>query len=318
MEEMHQLQEKAGLKKKSNQLDWMYASAGQGASVMTEDKEAYLLGAKKIDKILAPTNELEGGFSLSNGAALDLSNANTLRDTQSKIREDPLLTIKKMEKASLDRFLNNPLKVNQIKEQKKKSKKERKAKKEKKSKRHSDESDYSSPRSPHREYRSRSGYYERSPDTRNYRRSRSPVKRRETRSRERYSRRSRSPARREPDSYRRYDRPSEHSRHQTAYESKSSSQVDNSKEKAEKERKLQEMMNDAQSMHSERSKMIQELNRQQEEEEANHRRAQARIHNDGHIAKFMSDARHSAYSSTHAVDLGSRIRSQRAKLSIDD
>ncbi|KAI0223997.1 RNA-splicing factor [Massospora cicadina] len=65
LEEMQQLQEKAGLKKRSNQLDWMYTSGGAHASGgIDEDKEAYLLGSRKVDKLLA-ASEQEAAFSLS-------------------------------------------------------------------------------------------------------------------------------------------------------------------------------------------------------------------------------------------------------------
>lgn len=43
-------------------------------------------------------------------------NANNYRDTQSKIREDPLFLIKKTEQANIKSIVSNPLKMKEIQE----------------------------------------------------------------------------------------------------------------------------------------------------------------------------------------------------------
>ncbi|KAI9291346.1 hypothetical protein K502DRAFT_297069 [Neoconidiobolus thromboides FSU 785] len=137
IEEMEQLQEQAGLKKRSNKLEWMYASGPIHQVMEQEEKESYLLGDKKIDKLLGGDKLIEGGEGLSSGKALDLTNANSIRDTQNKIRDDPLFMIKKMEKQSLEKLLKNPIKLAHLKEKKK----EKKEKKKSKSKKHSKDSE---------------------------------------------------------------------------------------------------------------------------------------------------------------------------------
>ncbi|KAJ3227564.1 RNA-splicing factor [Chytriomyces hyalinus] len=70
------------------------------------------------------------------------ANANSARDLQNKIRDDPLLAIKRREQASLQAVINNPLRLKALKAEKeaslqsanKKAKKEKKSKKEKKKK----------------------------------------------------------------------------------------------------------------------------------------------------------------------------------------
>ncbi|KAJ9071132.1 RNA-splicing factor, variant 2 [Entomophthora muscae] len=332
---MQQLQEKAGLKKKSNQLDWMYTSgAGHTSGGLDEDKEAYLLGSKKVDKILAASAEQEAVFSLSSGSALDLSSANSLRDTQSKVREDPLLMIKKMEKASLDRYLNNPLKLNQLKEAKK-PKKEKKSKKDKKSKREESDSEddrlnYSrkykeaSPERNSRPSRDRRSFNDSRRDSLSPERARASVERSRysynqsrddnrssyhgSRQRSPHSSRKRSPSR--PLSRRDYSPSS--NRNTT-----NSSRDQKTREEEERKRKIQSMLNNATELESERKERIISSNRREEQEELEQVRMRSEVHHKGHVAKFQRDARHSAYSGA-AADLGSRIQSQRAKLRLDD
>ncbi|KAJ3195675.1 RNA-splicing factor, partial [Dinochytrium kinnereticum] len=150
VQELQQLQESSGkIKKRQERLDWMYGGPGSSAQV-AEDREAYLLGKKKVDKLVEQgksVDELSTKNTFSATAvAVYGSNANTSRDIQNKIREDPLLAIKKREQASLQAVLNNPLRVKALKEAKKeKKKKDKKDKKDKKKKKHghasSDDSD---------------------------------------------------------------------------------------------------------------------------------------------------------------------------------
>ncbi|KAI8836104.1 Pre-mRNA splicing factor-domain-containing protein [Chytridium lagenaria] len=149
VQELQQLQESSGkIKKRQERLDWMYAGPGSVAQV-AEDREAYLLGKKKVDKLIEQgksVDELSSKNTFSATAtAIYGAQANTSRDIQNKIREDPLLSIKKREQSSLQAVLNNPLRVKAIKEaaesKKEKKKKEKKDKKDKRKKKHSSSDD---------------------------------------------------------------------------------------------------------------------------------------------------------------------------------
>ena len=130
-----------------------------------------------------------------------LQNANTLRDTASKVREDPMLAIKKQEQAAYEAMMNDPIKRRQLlaiagqtAEPKVKEKKHRRhhhrhrddsddERRHKRRRRDDDERGHRSSRSEHR--RRRSDSYSRSP---------SPIRRRDSFDRPR--RRSASPRRR--------------------------------------------------------------------------------------------------------------------------
>lgn len=96
IEELQKLQESAGGKIVTKRVDWMYAGpSGDGAGV-TEEREGYLLGKRRIDNLLK-SNDTQ---SLQKGAAVGVdaissSIANPARDTQKKVLEDPLLLIQK-------------------------------------------------------------------------------------------------------------------------------------------------------------------------------------------------------------------------------
>ncbi|KAI9202302.1 Pre-mRNA splicing factor-domain-containing protein [Polychytrium aggregatum] len=151
MAELQALQEAAGkVKPRMGRMDWMYGGGPGGSSAIAEEKESYLLGKKRIDSLIEQgktTEELSASNVFSASAAgVYGATANTSRDVQTKIREDPLLAIKKREQDALQSVLSNPLKVKQLRREReeregkdrsdkkdRKEKKERKHKKEKKS-----------------------------------------------------------------------------------------------------------------------------------------------------------------------------------------
>ncbi|KAJ3391001.1 RNA-splicing factor [Entophlyctis sp. JEL0112] len=145
MLELQALHEASGkIKKKQEKINWMYAAPGE-AQEMEEDREAYLLGKKRIDKLVDPgatTAEMSAQATFSATAALIYgANANSDRDMGNKIREDPLLAIKKREQASLQAVINNPVRIQALKAEREasaaaKSKKKESKKNSKKSKKH--------------------------------------------------------------------------------------------------------------------------------------------------------------------------------------
>lgn len=241
LQELQRLQEEQTGKKRTEKLEWMYATPATGSSQNPNDLEDYLLGKKRVDKILTADENAKLGAAHKNFIAVQ--NANNQRDIAAKIREDPLFAIKQQEQAAYQALMTNPLRLRELQERNgikpKKDKKEKKREKEErkrlKHERKHQKDRYSrslSPRSrrstsSERYYRSKRSaspepYYSRSPvptrqptDVRNrrydytetrrrYSRSRSPLRRDQSRERicsipTRFSRvdgRSRSPSRR--------------------------------------------------------------------------------------------------------------------------
>ncbi len=85
-------------RRKGDRLEWLYAAGGAGAgATIDDDREAFLLGKKRIDKIVSAetkTGEEAGPVFAKTQAAFYGLSANSARDLQSKVREDPLLAIK--------------------------------------------------------------------------------------------------------------------------------------------------------------------------------------------------------------------------------
>ncbi|KAF2869641.1 Pre-mRNA splicing factor-domain-containing protein [Massariosphaeria phaeospora] len=94
IEELQRLQEAAGGKAVSKRVEWMYSGPSADSGVVTEEREGYLLGKRRIDGLLkADTQSLQKGAAVGiDPLALD---ANSARDTKKKVLEDPLLIIQK-------------------------------------------------------------------------------------------------------------------------------------------------------------------------------------------------------------------------------
>ncbi|KAK6952432.1 hypothetical protein Daesc_006969 [Daldinia eschscholtzii] len=105
----------SGGRKVVDRVDWMYQGPSDGQNGTSEELEGYLLGKRRIDNILTKGSDHE---SLKKNAGpesfMALQNANTERDTAMKIREDPLLAIKKQEQAAYEAMMNDPIKRRQL------------------------------------------------------------------------------------------------------------------------------------------------------------------------------------------------------------
>ncbi|KAH7056084.1 Pre-mRNA splicing factor-domain-containing protein, partial [Linnemannia elongata] len=117
IQELQQLSERNGGKKRSDRLDWMYQAAPSGGARDEKDQEDYLLGKRSVDDILK--QKAAGGMkSLSkdsdNFMKQQVGKANSIKDLQAKVREDPLLAIKRREQASLEQLMKNPIKMRQL------------------------------------------------------------------------------------------------------------------------------------------------------------------------------------------------------------
>ncbi len=110
IQELQQLQEAAGGKKRMVRVDWMYSGPASGQAGTTEEMEGYLLGKRRIDGLLKGTENQNLEKSSNEEAFMAVQNANTARDTASKIRDDPMLAIKKREQAAYEAMVNDPMK----------------------------------------------------------------------------------------------------------------------------------------------------------------------------------------------------------------
>ncbi|RAL66705.1 hypothetical protein DID88_007489 [Monilinia fructigena] len=218
-EEIQNKLEAAGSRKRVDRVDWMYQGPSSGQAGTTEEMEGYLLGKRRIDGLIKGTEHKNLEKQASEASFMALQNANTLRDTAAKVREDPMLAIKRQEQAAYEAMMNDPIKRRRLLELAGQDTKEIKTKKERESiditidiamtmtmnegaSRHRSGEDYDEDR----DRRSRKSDYHRRSDS--YSRSRSPVERRDSFGRSRQPRsvspdnRARGRSRRERD----YDR----------------------------------------------------------------------------------------------------------------
>ncbi|KAI8377676.1 Pre-mRNA splicing factor-domain-containing protein [Radiomyces spectabilis] len=155
LQDLQRLQEDSGGRKRSERVDWMYAApnAGGRSGGVNSEMEEFLLGKKNVDELLRSKSSREEVASTADRFALSNANANNERDIQAKIREDPLLMIKKREQAAVKAIVDNPLRMKELRRQskdKKKKKKDIRDKSDRHSKHKSDRHHSKERRSDHR------------------------------------------------------------------------------------------------------------------------------------------------------------------------
>ncbi|GAA5962188.1 hypothetical protein JCM3765_003892 [Sporobolomyces pararoseus] len=214
VQELQRLQsESGGGKTREDRVEWLYAAPAESNGVNTEELESYLLGKKRVDKLLKGNEEkLMASQSSSStpagGTFTASSSANTARDTAAKIREDPLLAIKRQEQLQYEKMLKDPKRLKELRAAREgtggksgggESKEERRARREK---RRTEREDRHRERDRDRKSSRRSNHREDSYEDREYRRrSKSPRRRsyREEEERERERERPSSSSRRYQD-----------------------------------------------------------------------------------------------------------------------
>ena len=109
--ELEEMREAAGGKKRLNRVDWMYngPSSGQNGST-TEEMEGYLLGKRRIDNLLKDQASKKLEKAATQESFMALQYANTAKDTASKIRDDPMLAIKRQEQETFEAMMKDPKK----------------------------------------------------------------------------------------------------------------------------------------------------------------------------------------------------------------
>ena len=110
IQELQELQESAGGTKRQARVDWMYSGPSGGQVGTTEEMEGFLLGKRRIDGLLKGNDNQKLEKSSKEDSFMAVQNANTLRDTASKIRDDPMLAIRKQEQAAREAIMNDLVK----------------------------------------------------------------------------------------------------------------------------------------------------------------------------------------------------------------
>lgn len=111
MQEVQRMHEAAGGKPVSNRMQWMYSSGKSDSTGfgVSEEMEGYLLGKRRIDTLLKQKNdEAEQARKTHAEKTSATGNVGTARDMAAKLRDDPMLAIKKNEQASFDAMVNDP------------------------------------------------------------------------------------------------------------------------------------------------------------------------------------------------------------------
>lgn len=113
-EEIQRQFEAAGGKKRVDRVDWMYQGPTDGQTGTSEETEAYLLGKRRIDNLIKGNEHKKLEKQAGEESFMAMQNANNARDTASKIRDDPLLAIKRQEQAAYDAMMNDPVRRRQL------------------------------------------------------------------------------------------------------------------------------------------------------------------------------------------------------------
>ncbi|KAI0427774.1 Pre-mRNA splicing factor-domain-containing protein [Xylaria sp. FL1042] len=114
--EIQEKLEAAGGRKRIDRVDWMYQGPSDGQGGTTEELEGFLLGKRRIDAILTrgPDNDNLKKQSGYDTLAAPQTSAVNARDVAAKIREDPLLAIKRREQEAYEAMMNDPIKRRQL------------------------------------------------------------------------------------------------------------------------------------------------------------------------------------------------------------
>ncbi|RBQ84730.1 hypothetical protein VDGD_02778 [Verticillium dahliae] len=113
-EEIQKQLEAAGHTKKIDRVDFLYNGPTNGQTGTTEEMEGYLLGKRRIDNLITGSDHKKLEKQAGQESFMALQTANTARDTAAKVREDPMLAIKKQEQAAYEAMMNDPIRRRQL------------------------------------------------------------------------------------------------------------------------------------------------------------------------------------------------------------
>ncbi|KAI1855380.1 hypothetical protein JX266_000245 [Neoarthrinium moseri] len=113
-EELQKQLEATGGKKRIDRVEWMYQGPSDGHGGTSEELEGFLLGKRRIDNLIKGTDHQKLEKRAGQDSFMALQNANTDRDTAMKIREDPLLAMKRKEQEHYEAMMKDPIKQRQL------------------------------------------------------------------------------------------------------------------------------------------------------------------------------------------------------------
>lgn len=296
IEELQKLQESAGGRVVQRKVDWMYAGPNGDGTGVTEEREGYLLGKRRVDDLLKDkdTQKLQKGAAVgvdaASGSAVEMP-----RDTQKKVLLDPLLMIQKQKMELQLKAMKNAQKEAKYEEKRAKEKererkhrdkgRDRERSRDRDRKHHSrrdrsrsydhddrdrrdrrhrrHERDDREERDSHRrksKSRSRSPYRKSQRDER--RRSRSPRRRDEREERDSYRRRDRTPPRRS------YDKPRRSSDEERTSKARHSPPAQKLEQKESIADRLAKMQAAASSLEEQRAERVRDQDLKDAEEDA--------------------------------------------------
>jgi hypothetical protein len=115
-EDIQKALEAAGGKPRLQRVEWMYSGPTDGQAGDAAENESYLLGKRRIDKLLQD-NDIKKLQKQPSQDALEAAPIGALanpRDIATKIREDPLLAIKRQEQQAYEAMMNDPIRRRQL------------------------------------------------------------------------------------------------------------------------------------------------------------------------------------------------------------
>lgn len=115
IEETQKQLEASGGPKRVDRVDWMYQGPNDGGRD-EYSSEAFLLGKRRIDSILRgdDAKKLEKTAGPAGGTPAPVSIVANARDISAKIREDPLVAIKRQEQEAYQAMMKDPSKRRQL------------------------------------------------------------------------------------------------------------------------------------------------------------------------------------------------------------
>lgn len=105
---MQRLQDAATGKKRRDIVEWMYKDPTMESSANSTDREDFLLGRKRLDTLFSHQPEAETGKDfLTADSSASVPGKVDQRDIKEKVRNDPLLAIKREEQTRIDMLVKN-------------------------------------------------------------------------------------------------------------------------------------------------------------------------------------------------------------------
>ncbi|KAK9458334.1 Pre-mRNA splicing factor-domain-containing protein [Dipodascopsis uninucleata] len=113
--ELMAMHEAAGGKKRTDRVEWMYATPQGGNMGVTDEVQAFLLGKNTVEELLQQSEGMGSLKEEQDSFMATENNSSSSKDLASKVREDPMLAIKKEQQQVLNALKNNPTRLRALK-----------------------------------------------------------------------------------------------------------------------------------------------------------------------------------------------------------